>query len=112
MEDGRFKIAQFGEYYVVQQGIPSLEHPTVQDEKIVHCNPSSNPHYQRMALPNLLKMLIVKKVDLTPPSEGKIYVVDHHDSIIHSKYYHMTISKYPKCSCAFFLKMHNSIISG
>ena len=65
-----------------------------------------------MTFTRLFKMVIVEKMDLIPSLGGRIYVVCNQDIAIPNEHSHITQSKYPRCSCASFLKMHNSSICG
>lgn len=57
-------------------------------------------------------MVIVEKVDLTPPLDGIIYVAYNEDNATLGKHYHMIVNKYPWCLCTSYSKMHNSNIGG
>lgn len=55
-------------------------------------------------------MIIMEKVGLTPAFDGRIYVVCNQDSATLDECYRITMSKYPKCSCAPFRKIHNNTL--
>lgn len=63
-----------------------------------------------MTLTHSLKIVIVEKVDLTPPSDGKIYVVCNRGNATPNKHYDITFEKYPISSRISFLKVHNPSI--
>lgn len=65
-----------------------------------------------MALAHSFKMVIVEKLDSIPPSDRRIYVVCNQDITTPNEHNHITLNKYPKCSCTCFLKMHNSSFGG
>ena len=70
------------ELRVLQEGGPNTIHLTTQDGKGVHYNPKSKSHHQQMPFSCAFKMVVVKKVDSTHPSNGRIYVVCNRDSTI------------------------------
>ena len=77
------------------------------DGKFVCHGPTCEPRHQGMALACSFQMVILDMVDLTPPSDGMIYIGCKQDSATPDKHYHVTVNKYSRCSCASILKMHN-----
>ena len=50
-------------------------------------------------------MMIVVKVDVIPPLDGRIrYVVYNHDDATFGEHYDMIVNKYPRCLSSFFFK--------
>lgn len=49
------------------------------------------------------------KVNLNPFLDGRIkFVIYDEDCVMFGKHYHTTMNKYLRCSCVYFLNMHNS----
>lgn len=56
-------------------------------------------------------MVIMLKVDLSPPLDGMIYVMYKRYSLTSNDHY-IVVNKYMRCSCLSFLKMHTFSIDG
>lgn len=54
----------------------------------------------------------MEKVNLTFMSDERIYIVSNRNNTTLDEHHHITVNKYPKCSCASFLEIHNTNISG
>ena len=79
-------------------------------KRIMRSKPTKEQVYLKTNLGHFMSLNIVKRIQLTPPNDGKVYTVTNQNNATPIVKHVLTINQYPRCSCPNYWEMHSGCI--